>query len=233
MSDSRIHELPKSERPREKLAERGAASLTDAELLAIFIRTGFKGRNAVGVAQELLRNRGSLFELSRCTIREIRDSAKGIGPAKACELAAAFELGKRLARGLAGRPKADSPEVIYQLMAPEMQALRTESMRLLLLDPKYQLLRVEEISTGTVNESIAHPREIFRPALIHSAYAVVLIHNHPSGDPEPSKADHQITRRLLEAADILGVRLLDHVVIGSPDGGRKPYASFREMGVIG
>jgi len=232
MSDSRIRELPKSERPREKLLERGAASLTDAELLAIFIRTGLKGRNAVGVAQELLRNRGSLFELSRCTIREIRDSAKGIGPAKACELAAAFELGKRLARGLAARPKCDSPEAIFELIAPELQALRTESLRLLLLDTKYQLIRVEEISTGSVNESIAHPREIFRPALIHSAFAVVLVHNHPSGDPEPSKADHQITRRLLDAADLLGVRLLDHVVIGTPEGGRKPYSSFREMGVI-
>lgn len=232
MSDSRIRELPRSERPREKLAERGPASLIDAELLAIFIRTGLKGRNAVGVAQELLRNRGSLFELSRCTVREIRDSAKGIGVAKACELAAAFELGKRLARGLAPRPKCDSPEAIYELIAPELQARRTESLRLLLLDTKYQLLRVEEISTGSVNESIAHPREIFRPALIHSAFAVVLVHNHPSGDPEPSKADHQITRRLLDAADILGVRLLDHVVIGTPEGGRKPYASFREMGVI-
>ncbi|HEY5792735.1 MAG TPA: DNA repair protein RadC [Chthoniobacterales bacterium] len=233
MPSSRLRELPESERPREKLAGLGAASLTDAELLAIFIRTGLRGRNAVGVAQDLLRQRGSLLELSRCTIRELMNSAKGIGLAKACELAAAFELGKRLARGLGARPKVDSPEAIYDLMAPEMQALRTESLRLLLLDTKYQLIRVEEISLGSVSESIAHPREIFRPALIHSASAVVLVHNHPSGDPEPSRADHQTTRRLLEAAEILGVRLLDHVVIGSPEGGRKAYASFREMGVIG
>lgn len=232
MSSSRIHELPQSERPREKLTERGAAALTDAELLAIFIRTGLRGRNAVGVAQDLLRNRGTLQELSRCTVRELITSAKGIGLAKACELAAAFELGKRLARGVGTRPKLDSPEAIYDVIAPEMQALRTESLRLLLLDTKYQLIRIEEISSGSISESIAHPREIFRPALLYSAYAVALVHNHPSGDPEPSKADHQTTRRLIEAAELLGVRLLDHLVIGSPEGGRKPYVSFRELGVI-
>ena len=232
MQPSKLRELPESERPREKLAGRGADCLTDAELLAIFIRTGLRGRNAVGVAQDLLHNRSTLQELSRCSVREIIDSAKGIGLAKACELAAAFELGKRLARGIQTRPKLDSPEVIYDFIALEMQALRTESLRLLLLDTKYQLIRMEEISIGSLNESIAHPREIFRPALIHSACAVVLVHNHPSGDPEPSRADHQTTRRLIEAADILGIKLLDHVIIGTPEGGRKAYASFREIGVI-
>jgi DNA repair protein RadC len=111
-------------------------------------------------------------------------------------------------------------------------ALRQESLRVLLLDSKLRLIRAEEITRGSVNESLAHPREVFRPAFIHSAYGVVVLHNHPSGDPSPSAADYRVTKNLLEAANLLQVRLVDHVILGSPEGGRSPFYSFREAGLI-
>jgi len=232
MPEERILELPQDERPRERLLHHGPASLSEAELLAVFIRTGTQGRNAVRIGRELLASLGGLHGLARCSVEDLRRSVKGIGLAKACELAAAFELGRRLARGPGERLSLHDPGAIYDLLAQEMQSLRTESVRTLLLDTRYQLIRVETISTGTVNESLAHPREIFRPALTHSAFAVVVAHNHPSGDPTPSEADRRLTQRLSSAAEILGIRLLDHIIIGSPAPGRIPYTSFRELGLL-
>ena len=113
-----------------------------------------------------------------------------------------------------------------------MRALHKESLRTILLDTRYNLIRVEEISLGSVNESIAHPRDVFRPAVIHSAYAVIVAHNHPSGDPSPSQADHSLTRRLREAAELLQIKLLDHIIIGAPNENRPPYFSFKEMGAL-
>lgn len=228
----RIGEIPPDERPRERLSRGGGGVLSDAELIAIFIRTGTKQKNAVEVARELLEKHGSLQGLSRCSVKELQNSAKGIGLAKACELAAVFEISKRLAKGSAPRPKIDTPEAVYHLLATDLQSLRQEVVRVLLLNTKYELIAMEEVSSGSVNESVAHPREIFRPALVHSAYAVAVVHNHPSGDPTPSEADRRLTRRLAQAADSLGVALLDHVIIGSPSGGRQPYVSFREMGLL-
>ncbi len=232
MSTERILEMPVEERPRERLAKGGPSALSDAELLAIFIRTGTKGRNAVAVARDLLTRHGNLAGLSRCSMKELKAAAKGIGTAKASELSAAFELARRLARGMAPRPKIDTPEALYEILGPEMQMLRREAVRVVLLDTKYQLLAIEEVSSGSVNESVAHPREIFRPALIHSAYALAVVHNHPSGDPTPSEADRRLTQRLASAADTLGIRLLDHVIIGSPAPGRAPYTSFKELGLL-
>jgi DNA repair protein RadC len=228
----RIREIPPSDRPREKLAARGAACLTDAELLAIFLRTGIKGKSAIALAGELLKAKGSLRALSRCRTAELAKAAAGMGPAKAAELAAAFELGKRLARGGAERPLLNSAELIYQMFGLELQARDRELLRVLLLDTKLRLLCVEDVALGSLSECIAHPREIFRPAIIHSAYGVILVHNHPSGDPVPSQADHQLTRQLNEAAKMLQINFLDHIIIGSPDGGRHPYFSFREAGVL-
>jgi len=231
VSALRIKEIPSHDRPRERLTSSGAASLSDSELLAIFIRTGVNGLNAIEVASELIRRHGSLEALSRCSAREI-SGIRGIGAAKAAELCAAFELGKRLARERSGRMRLDTPEAIYETVAPDLQSLNQESLRVLLLDTKLQLLRIEEVSRGSLNESIAHPREILRPALIYSAYGVVLVHNHPSGDPSPSEADRRMTVRLREAAELLQIRFLDHLVIGSPQTGRSPYFSFRENGIL-
>src|SRR5947207_3552723 len=157
---------------------------------------------------------------------------RGVGFAKAVQLVAAFGLGQRLARETLSKQKIDSPELVNELVGPEMRRLRKESLRVILLDTRYHLIKVEEVSLGSVNESIAHPRDVFRPALIYSAYAVVVVHNHPSGDPSPSQADHSLTRRLREAAELLQIKLLDHVIIGAPAEGRLPYFSFKEMGAL-
>jgi DNA repair protein RadC len=231
MATLRIHELPAHERPREKLAALGAGALSDSELIAILLRTGMQGANAIDVARQLLTRYQSLSGLARCTVAELA-KVKGVGPAKAVQLAAAFGLASRLARETLIRQRLDTPELIYDLLGAEMRALTRESLRVVLLDTKFLLLRIEEISHGSLNESIAHPREIFRPALIYSAFAVILVHNHPSGDPAPSNADHRLTRQLAQAAEFLQIRLLDHVIIGSGDNGRQPYFSFKEAGLI-
>jgi DNA repair protein RadC len=231
MTQIKIREMPQDERPREKLLGRGAAALTDPELIAILLRTGLPGANAVEVARQLLERYGSLSGLSRCTVKEIA-SIPGIGPAKAIQLVAAFGLGQRLANERLSRQKLDSPELVHDLVAAEMRTLHKESLRVILLDTRYHLLRMEEISLGSVNESIAHPRDVFRPAVISSAYALIVVHNHPSGDPSPSQSDHSLTRRLAEAAELLQIKLLDHIIIGAPAEGRLPYFSFKEAGVL-
>ena len=231
MAQLKIREMPKDDRPREKLATRGASALNDAELIAILLRTGVKGANAIEVARQLIEEYGSLGALSRCTVQELAKT-KGIGFAKGAQLASAFGLGQRLAREIHSRRKIETPEQVYELLGAEMRALHKESLRIILLDTRYNLIRTEDVSLGSVNESIAHPRDVFRPALIHSAYAVVVVHNHPSGDPSPSQADHGLTRRLREAAELLQIKLLDHVIIGAPAEGRLPYFSFKETGVL-
>ncbi|MEO5720108.1 MAG: DNA repair protein RadC [Chthoniobacterales bacterium] len=223
--------MPQDDRPREKLLARGADALTDSELIAIQLRTGLVGANAVQVASELLKRYGSLSGLSRCTLDEL-SLIPGIGPAKAMQLVATFKLGQRLARETYAHAKIDTPELVYELLAAEMRGLHKESLRVVLLDTRYRLLRMEQISLGSLNESIAHPRDVFRPAIIAAAFAVIVVHNHPSGDPAPSQADHSLTRRLAEAAELLQIKLLDHIIIGAPAEGRLPYFSFREAGVL-
>ncbi|HSH37535.1 MAG TPA: DNA repair protein RadC [Chthoniobacterales bacterium] len=231
MSQVKIREMPQDDRPREKLMARGSSALTDSELIAILLRTGLPGANAVQVAGQLLERYKSLNGLSRCSVEEIA-AIPGIGPAKALQLVAAFGLGQRLARETLAREKIDTPELVYDLLAPEMRALHKESLRVILLDTRYHLLRIQEVSLGSVNESIAHPRDVFRPAVISSAYAVIVAHNHPSGDPSPSQSDHSLTRRLAEAAELLQIKLLDHIIIGAPAEGRAAYFSFKEAGVL-
>jgi DNA repair protein RadC len=231
MSQLKIREMPAQERPREKLAAHGASALTDPELIAILLRTGVPGANAIEVARKLLKNYGSLAGLSRCTVDELA-GVRGIGFSKAVQLVAAFGLGQRLARETLSKQKIDSPELVNELVGPEMRRLRKESLRVILLDTRYHLIRVEEVSIGSVNESIAHPRDIFRPALVSSAYAVIVVHNHPSGDASPSQTDHSLTRRLAEAAELLQIKLLDHIIIGAPAEGIPGYFSFKEAGVL-
>jgi DNA repair protein RadC len=231
MSQVKIREMPAQERPREKLAAHGASALTDPELIAILLRTGVPGANAIEVARKLLKDYGSLAGLSRCTVDELA-GVRGIGFTKAVQLVAAFGLGQRLARETLSKQKIDSPELVNELVGPEMRRLRKESLRVILLDTRYHLIRVEEVSIGSVNESIAHPRDIFRPVLVSSAYAVIVVHNHPSGDASPSQTDHSLTRRLAEAAELLQIKLLDHIIIGTPAEGSPGYFSFKEAGVL-
>jgi DNA repair protein RadC len=231
MPSLRIRELPKEDRPREKLWKRGADALTDRELIAILLRTGVPGKNAVEVGGEILARYQTLSGLCRASAQELT-SVRGVGLAKAVQLAAAFKLADRMAKEKILRQKIDSPELVNEFFGAEMRALQKESLRVLLLDTRYHLVASEEISRGSVNESIAHPREVFRPALLTSAYAIIVVHNHPSGDPSPSSADHSLTRRLAEAADLMQIKLLDHVIIGSPAENRAPYFSFKEAGVL-
>jgi DNA repair protein RadC len=231
MPQLKIREMPPEERPREKLAAHGPAALTSPELIAILLRTGVAGANAVEVARKLLEKYGSLAGLSRCSVDELK-KIKGVGPAKAVQLVAAFGLGDRLAREKWAKQKIDSPEIVSDLLGSEMRMLRKESLRVILLDTRYHLIRIEQVSLGTGNESIAHPREIFHPAVVSSAYAVIVVHNHPSGDASPSQADHGLTRRLAEAAQLLQIKLLDHVIIGAPADGNPGYFSFKEAGVL-
>jgi len=231
MAQLKIREMPREERPREKLAAHGPASLTNPELIAILLRTGISGKNAIEVARELLQKYGSLRGLSRCSVDEL-SRVRGIGFAKAVQLVAAFGLGQRLANETLSKQKIDSPEIVNELIGPEMRMLRKESLRVILLDTRYHLIRIEQISVGSVNESIAHPRDIFQPAVAASAYAVIVVHNHPSGDSSPSQADHSLTRRLADAAELLQIKLLDHIIIGAPQDGSAAYFSFKEAGVL-
>ena len=231
MAQLKIREMPQDERPREKLAAHGAAALSDPELIAILLRTGVPGANAIELARRLLQDYGSLSGLSRCGVHELAP-LPGIGLAKATQLVAAFGLGQRLARETLSKQKIDSPELVNELVGHEMRQLRKESLRVILLDTRYHFIRAEEVSLGSVNESIAHPRDVFRPAVISSAYAVIVVHNHPSGDASPSQTDHSLTRRLAEAAELLQIKLLDHIIIGAPSEGDPGYFSFKEAGVL-
>ncbi len=227
----RICDLHETERPREKLLKLGPKALTDAELLAIFFRSGTKGANAVDIGRGLIRKHGSLQNLARRTVEDYQ-AEPGIGPVKAIELAAVFEMAVRVAQERLKSVPLDSPDLVYEFLGPEMRALNKESLRLLLVDTKYRLIRVEQISLGTLNETSAHPRDILRPVLVQGAYGFILVHNHPSGDPSPSSADIALTRRLREAAELLQVNFLDHVIIGSPSDAHDAYYSFRESGVL-
>lgn len=229
---TRIREMPASERPREKAERLGVESLSDAQLLAIFIRTGLPGKNALQVGDDLLKNCGGISGLARCSPAEIRKAARGIGSAKSIELAAAFEIGRRLALGGELAPMLDSADRVFAVFGQEFLALRQESLRVILLDTKLRLIRVKEIGLGSINECVAHPREIFRPAIAHSAYAFILVHNHPSGDTQPSAADRRLTSALREASNLLQINFIDHVILGSAGEGRLPYFSFRDSGLL-
>lgn len=230
MSD-RITDLPLDERPREKLAKFGAGALDNGELLALFLRTGVVGRSAIQIGRDLLEHYGSIGSLGSAGVEELAKQP-GLGLAKACQLVAAFELGARAAREQLAQTPLDSPELIHRTFAPQLAWLRHERLLVALLDTRLRHAGTVEVSVGSLTETVAHPREILRPVITRGAYGFVLIHNHPSGDPSPSRADEHFTRRMVEAADLLQLKFLDHVIVGRPDHGRAPYFSFREAGVI-
>jgi len=223
-----IKEWPAGERPRERLGQAGAAALSSTELIAILVGSGTAGSSAVAVAGELLRAAGgSLRRLSASTPAELA-RIRGVGPAVAARLAAALELGRRLAREEPlERTRIRGPGDVYERCAPAMRDLAQEEFRILLLNTQHAVLSDLLITRGILDASVVHPREVFRPAIAESAAAIILVHNHPSGDPLPSVEDREITRQLAEAGRILGIPVLDHVVIGD---GR--YVSFVEAGLL-
>ena len=229
---STMHELPPAERPRERLLNQGANSLKTSELIAILLRTGTSERPVLDLAEFLLAHFGSLEALSRAPVGELM-RVKGVGQAKAIELKAAFALAARLARSEAESRAIETAADIAQLLGEEMRLLDHESVRVVCLNAKHMVLAVEEITRGILNESLFHPREAFRPALARQAHAVILVHNHPSGNPQPSDADLRVTRQMKDAGHLLQIELLDHVVLGAPSAkNEKGYFSFKDAGLL-
>jgi len=228
----RIQDLPPKERPRERLERLGAASLTEAELLAILLRTGVRGASAVQLGTQLLQRFGGLSGLANADVSEIA-SHKGVGHAKAVQIKAAFELALRTHRAMLDSIPLDSPEKIVQYVRDEMAHLDVEHLRVLHLNTRLRLIASDEVSVGTLSEAVAHPREIFRRVILRKAYGFVLVHNHPSGDPAPSQADIQVTKRICAGAELLQLHFYDHIIIGRP-GPQHPqgYFSFKSAGLM-
>lgn len=227
----KIKDQPASERPRERLAASGADALSNAELIAILLRTGLKGVNAVEVGKQLLVRFGSLQELARASVDDLC-KVKGIGRDKAVTLVAAFALAHKMAKELQDEsPVLDNPENIVRLLRARNLVKEVETLQVLLLNTRRRLIRVEEIADGTVDTLLVHAREVFRSAISANASAIVLAHNHPSGDPTPSEADIKVTRDLIRAGQLLKIDVLDHIIIGRAAEGRaKDYSSLRELG---
>ena len=229
-----IAEMPDRERPRERLIQRGAQALSDTELLAILLRTGPRGSSVIELARQLLQAfGGSLANLAAAGLAELR-AVHGIGMAKAVEIRAAFTLAVRLAETRdAVRPRLESPVDVANLLREYFRHVRQEEFHVLLLDTKHGLLRDERVTVGLVDRSQVHAREVFRTAIRESASRILLVHNHPSGDPTPSPQDIACTHNLVTTGKIIGIEVLDHVVLGrrSPDRPRE-YVSFREENLL-
>jgi DNA repair protein RadC len=232
VSGIRIKDQLASDRPRERLAAKGPGALNHGELIAILLRTGLKGMNAVEVGNYLICTYGnSLQALAKASVDDLR-KVPGIGRDKAVTLIAAFELAKRMAAELHGEsPLLDNPEAIADFLREENRAHDVECFRVLLLNTRRRLIRVEQISQGTLDTILVSPREVFKSAIAANASAIVLLHNHPSGDPTPSEADVKVTRDLIRAGQLLKIEVVDHVVLGRRTAERtKDYASLKELG---
>lgn len=208
-----LKSLPIDERPREKLLRYGASSLSTEELMAIIIRTGSRTHTAVTLSHEILAFFGGLSALIDISPEELQ-SIKGIGAAKAAQILAAIEFSQRLSAAAEKKPYLKTPQDIARVLVPRLSYLKQEVFEVALLDTKRRIIAMPRIFMGNLNTTIVHPREVFRPAIKSSADSVILTHNHPSGDPKPSMDDVNITQRLADVGDLLGVRVLDHIIVG-------------------
>jgi DNA repair protein RadC len=224
---AQIGRWPAEDRPRERLYHKGPEALADAELLAIQLGTGTPGKSAVEVGREMLARHGSLSALSGLGVGELA-ALPGVGRVKAIRLTAAFELTRRLrSRNGQGKVILSSPDEVYARYGPLMDELKKEVFRIALLDAQNGLLRDVVISEGTLSASLVHPREVFKPAIVESAASIILVHNHPSGDPTPSREDVRLTRQLADCAQLLDLRIHDHVIVG-----RERFASMAQRGEL-
>lgn len=230
-SHTRIKDLPAQERPRERLLHNGAETLKTSELLAILIRTGSKGVSAVDLGERLVNQYRSLDQLARAPLQELQ-KVKGIGRDKAIALKSAFTLAQRMAQEIRQEsPVLDRPENIADMLREEFRLSMVETFQVILLNTRRRLIRIEKISQGTLDTILVHPREVFKLAIAANASAIVLVHNHPSGDPTPSEADIRVTRDLIRAGQLLKIEVLDHVILGARTQNRpKDYVSLRELG---
>ena len=221
-----IKQLPPELRPRERLLEAGPSALSDGELLGLLFGIGSREKTAVELAGEVISEADGLHGLYDVSVHELTQ-INGIGEAKACKILAAVELGRRLGRVRnPGRPMISSPADVERLLRGRIANLDRENFVVVLLNTKNEVIETSTVSIGTLGASLVHPREVFKPAVRASAASVILAHNHPSGKVEPSQEDREVTRRLGEAADILGIEVLDHVIVG--DG----YFSMKEHGML-
>ncbi len=224
-----VNDLPRQERPRERLRKFGSQALSAQELLALVIGRGVSGKSVISIAQELMTTFGSVKGVSEATIEELA-GIKGIGVAKAAQLRASFELGKR--QELEKESWYDGydikdPQGVVRVIRASIRDKAKEHFKLIILNTRNRITAITNVSTGTLSASLVHPREVFKDAIRHSASSVVLAHNHPSGDPEPSEEDLRITRRLIDAGKIIGIDVLDHIIIG-----KNSFSSFKERGLL-
>lgn len=223
-----VQDLPRSERPRERLTHLGAEALSEQELLACILGRGVAGESVLVSAGRLLKTFGTLRGIAEASVEQLA-LVHGIGPAKAVQLKAAVEVARRVALTPQDhRPTIDSVEAAAALLRPRLLDKKKEHFLALLLDNRHRVIRVSPIAVGSLSATLAHPRELFRDAIAASAAAIILAHNHPSGDPEPSAHDVEITARLVEAGRLLGIEVVDHLIVGTSG-----VVSLRSAGVIG
>jgi len=213
-----VHDLPLSERPRERLLKLGSEALSSQEVLALILGRGIKGESVIVTAQKLLSKFGNLKNLASASVEELTQ-VKGIGPAKAAQIKATFELSKRLddSSGESQKITVKSPEDAIKAVRNQLKGKRKEHFLVLCLDTRNHLINTHKVSIGSLDCSIAHPREVFKEAISSCAASVIFMHNHPSGDPAPSEDDIKITKRLVEAGEIIGIEVLDHIIICDKD----------------
>jgi DNA repair protein RadC len=217
----KIKDIPKSNRPRERLIKNGIDVLSDAELLAIIFQKGTKQENAIDMSNRLISKYG-VDKLSFCSLNELQ-KIKGIGKAKACQIIALFEFNKRHNLAKTNGKSINRTKDVFDYCSPKLSSLDKEYLMVLHLDSKNRVLKDEIISIGTLNNTLIHPREVFKSAIKESSNSIILVHNHPSGDPTPSEEDKEMTKRLFDAGDLLDIKILDHVIIGKDE-----FYSFRE-----
>jgi len=218
-----IKDLPKVERPREKLMQYGPEKLSNSELLAILLRSGKKGENVIELANKILK-KFSKDKLPNLTFNDLKNYS-GLGPAKACEIVACFELGKRLLKDKKAEIYLQPKEIWEELK--DLRDHKKEHFVIFYLDSRNQEIKRETISIGSLNANLVHPREVFEPAVRHLAAQIILVHNHPSGDSEPSEDDLLLTKRLVEAGKILGIEVIDHIIIT-----KNEFISFKEKNLL-
>ena len=221
-----IRDMPEDERPRERLAKYGAETLSNPELIAILLRTGMKGENVVNMSYRLLSDLEGLEKMGRASFTELC-SHDGISEAKACQLLAAFELGRRMVSLTPdARTKINSPRDVYNYVGADMRYREQEHLHVLLVSTNSEVIDSQEIYKGTVNSAAVRVAEVLKPAVLKNAPSIIVVHNHPSGDPSPSGPDIMITRQIKQAAELMDIELLDHIVIGG-----RTFVSMKDRGL--